>query len=203
MKDAHKKLDKDIESYTIDKEASKFKEERNSSKTLDSVIGAMRKEQEYLSGLHGKLLNDDHSQELTQAIRSAHKSASGNYIDELADIARYAHKNKILDTTQLGKYFKSNRDIMELHRDLGHVCHEHHTNIIDQHIKDLHTVGIVHHDNHKFECPIKYLQHWKNNVDHHLLPMEHIDHTLEKEHEHQNERVHTMSLGLYESYGTT
>jgi nucleoside-triphosphatase THEP1 len=43
LKYAHKKLDKDIEAYTITKEISKFREERNSQKTLSGIIGAMQK----------------------------------------------------------------------------------------------------------------------------------------------------------------
>jgi hypothetical protein len=133
---------------------------------------------------------------MTQAISSAHKIASGNHIDELSDMAKYIYQNKILDNNQFSKSLKSDRGILEVHKDLGHVCHEHNINIIDQHISKIRDYETVHHDNNKFECSIKYLQHWKNNVGNHIVSKEHIDHRLEQEHEHQNQRTHSMSLNL-------
>jgi len=154
---------------------------------ISDSIGAMHKEQKFLSSLHGNLRHNNHSEELTKAINAARKSESGNHMEALKDIALYVHQNKILDSAELEKHFRSGRDVMELHRDLSKICCDHHTNIINRHLDDISNYKVVHHDNCKFDCPIKYLQHWKNNVDHHLLLMDHINHTLE--HEHQNERV--------------
>jgi hypothetical protein len=157
----------------------------------------MRKEQEYLSGLYSNgLHHSDHSQELKQIISAAHEITSGNHIDKLLDRAQYIHQNEILDNSQLSKALKSDRGILEVHKELGHVCHEHNMNLIDHHISKINDHETVHHDNHKFDCAIKYLEHWKHNADNHIVSKEHIDHRLEQAHEHQNERTHTMSLDL-------
>ena len=196
LKSAHTQLDKDIEAHSINKQLSKQKEETNSARMISDALGAMHKQQQYLSGLEGNLRHANHSEELTKAINAASRSESSNHIEELTDLTRYLHKNKILDSTELGKYFRSDRDVMELHKDFSKICHDHDTNIINHHLNDIHNDKIVHYDNHRFDCPIKYLEHWKNKVDHHLLPMEHINHRLEQEHEHQNERERSISLDL-------
>ena len=35
-------------------------------------------------------------------------------------------------------------------------------------------------------CTISYLEHWKNNVDHQLIPIKKIDYRIEEEKKHEH-----------------
>ena len=72
----------------------------------------------------------------------------------------------------------------------------HHTNIINRHLDKLHDNLSVRHDGHKFECPIKYLEHWKNNVDHNLLPIKQINQIIKQEHNRQHEMEHSYTMDM-------
>ena len=198
LKAANTQLDKEIEEHQINKELSNLQEKRREAGTREEVLSIAKEQQEFLVGLHGNLRHDDHSEELIKTINDARRSETNNHITTVQDIAKYASENKVLNSEQLDNHFKSDKSITEMYKGLRRTCFEHHVNLINHHMDQFHHNGSIDHANQTFECPIKYLEHWKNNVDHHLLPIKQINQRIEQEHERQlqHEHAHTMDLHM-------
>lgn len=192
----YQKFDKTIEAHNINVNLMKIKEEKYNAKTPREALRAAHREQQFLSSLHGNLRHQDHNMELQHNINKAHQSELNKDMDRLREVAGYGYKSKIFSEQQLTKHFKSDCSISELHRDLSKICYNHHTNIINRHLDKLHDNLSVHHDGHKFECPIKYLEHWKNNVDHNLLPIKQINQIIKQEHNRQHEMEHSYTMDM-------
>jgi Ti-type conjugative transfer relaxase TraA len=192
----YQKLDKDIEAHNINVNLMKIKEEKYNAKTPRAALQAAHREQQFLSSLHGNLRHQDHNIGLLHNINKAHQSELNKDMDRLREVAGYGYKSKIFSEQELTKHFKSDCSISELHRDLSKICHNHHTNIINRHLDKLHDNLSVRHDGHKFECPIKYLEHWKNNVDHNLLPIKQINQIIKQEHNRQHEMEHSYTMDM-------
>jgi hypothetical protein len=192
----YQKLDKDIEAHNINVNLMKIKEEKYNAKTPRAALQAAHREQQFLSSLYGNLRHQDHNIELLHNISKAHQSESNKDMDRLREVAIYVYKSKIFSEQELTKHFKSDCSIGELHRDLSKICHNHHANIINGHLDKLHDNLSVRHDGHKFECPIKYLEHWKNNVDHNLLPIKQINQIIKQEHNRQHEMEHSYTMDM-------
>ena len=77
-----------------------------------------------------------------------------------------------------------------MHNDINSICHKHNCDIINGHYKKLSAGQFVMHQGHKFDCIVEYLEHWKENVNHNMLPIKHIDHVLERELDNQRELNH-------------
>jgi len=45
-------------------------------------------------------------------------------------------------------------------------------------------------------CPIKYLERWKNNVAHNLLPMKQINQIIKQEHNRQQQMEHSYTMDM-------
>jgi hypothetical protein len=92
-------------------------------------------------------------------------------------------------------YLKSDHDITEIHHNIRQDCFKYHRNMITDHYQQITSGKVIEHDGHKFDCPIKYLEHWKSNVDHSLIPIQsitreldhHIEQRLAQQMEHQHE----------------
>ncbi len=192
----YQKFDKTIEAHNINVSLMKIKEEKYNAKTPRDALRAAHREQQFLSSLHGNLRHQDHDIELLHNINKAHQSKLNKDMDRLREVAGYGYKSKIFSEQDLTKHFKSDCSISELHRDLSKICHNHHTNIINRHLDKLHDNLSVRHDGHKFECPIKYLEHWKNNVDHNLLPIKQINQIIKQEHNRQHEMEHSYTMDM-------
>lgn len=128
--------------------------------------------------------------------QSGGQSELNKDMDRLREVASYGYKSKIFSEQQLTKHFKSDCNISELHRDLSKICHNHHTNIMNRHLDKLHDNLSIHHDGHKFECLIKYLEHWKNNVDHNLLHIKQINQIIKQEHNRQHKMEHSYTMDM-------
>jgi Ti-type conjugative transfer relaxase TraA len=192
----YQKFDKNIEAHNINVNLMNIKEEKYNAKTPRDALRAAHREQKFLSSLYGNLRHQDHNIELLHNISKAHQSESNKDMDRLREVAIYGYKSKIFSEQELTKHFKSDCSIGELHRDLSKICHNHHTNIINRHLDKLHDNLSVRHDGHKFECPIKYLEHWKNNVDHNLLPIKQINQIIKQEHNRQHEMEHSYTMDM-------
>ena len=120
-----------------------------------------------------------------------------NEIGKLYDSAHYAYKEKIISTDDLTNRFKSDRYLDVIHNDINSICHKHHCDIINDHYKKLNTGHSVIYQGHKFDSVVEYLEHWKENVNHDMLPIKHIDHVIERELDRQREidhRHHELDL---------
>ncbi len=123
----HTKLDKDIESHNISSTLNRFKDAKQSAKTVDTMLGIINKEQKFLSSLHGNIkYPEDQSKALIDKCALAHKQQEGNNLDDLKDIANQAltsgaksQKELLIDLQQItdlkASHTKLDKDIENHH----------------------------------------------------------------------------------------
>jgi len=176
--------------YIIDRldELAKDKQQAN---TPQDALKALKREQEFLSSLHNNLNpSSDHDKQLLDHIQKAHEFKQSNEIGKLYDSAHYAYKEKIISADDLTDRFKSGHYLDVIHNDINSICHKHNCDIINDHYKKLSVGQPVIHQGHKFDCIVEYLEHWKDNVNHNMLPIKDIDHVIERELDRQREIDH-------------
>ena len=184
----NQKLDREVEAHSIHRTIAEIGKEKLNVKTPEAAMKLLQKEQDYLAGLHGNLEHDGHEKSLLNQIQQAHKFKANGAIHELYTTAHYAFKQKILSDDELTGHLKSNIAIDEIHKNISNTCYDHHCGTLREHCTKIHAGEIIHHDGHKFDNVINYLEHWKDNVDHKLLPIEKMDHFIERELGRQQEQ---------------
>lgn len=183
--------------YIIDR-LDELAKDKQKAKTPGDALKALKQEQEFLAGLHNNLNpSSDHGKQLLDHIQKAHEFKQSNEIGKLYDSAHYAYKEKIISADDLTDRFKSGHHLDVIHNDINSICHKHHCDIINDHYKKLSVGQPVVHQGHKFDCIVEYLEHWKENVNHNMLPIKHIDHVIERALDRQREidhRHHELDL---------
>jgi hypothetical protein len=76
---------------------------------------------------------------------------------------------------------KAPNDPRIIHQDVSKICYDHHCTLIKDHLHQISSGITITHDGHKFDSAIDYLDHFKKNVDHSLLPINQINKTIESE----------------------
>ena len=164
--------------------------DKQKAKTPQDVLKALKQEQEFLAGLHNNFNpSSDHSKQLLDHIQKAYEFKQSNEIGKLYDSAHYAYKEKIISADDLTDRFKSDHHLNVMHNDINSICHKHNCDIINDHYKKLSAGQPVIHQGHKFDCVVEYLEHWKENVNHNILPIKHIDYVIERELDRQREEI--------------
>lgn len=177
--------------YNIIDRLDELAKDKQKAKTPRDALKALKQEQEFLAGLHNNVNpSSDHSKQLLDHIQKAYEFKQSNEIGKLYDSAHYAYKEKIISADDLTDRFKSDHHLNVIHNDINSICHKHHCDIINDHYKKLSTGQPVIHQGHKFDCIVEYLEHWKDNVNHNMLPIKHIDHVIERELDRQREMDH-------------
>jgi Ti-type conjugative transfer relaxase TraA len=155
----------------------------------DALI-ALKREQEYLAELHNKLNPNEHSKELMHNIQKAYEVDQSGAIAKLYKTAYYANQQKIISPEELTEHFKSNNPIDNIHHNINRICYKYHCDILNDHCRKLVAGQSVMHQGQQFDCVVEYLEHWKDNVNHDMLPIKKMDHVIEqveriKEQDHQ------------------
>ena len=184
LKAAHKKLDKDIEAHTINKQLSQFKKDRNSHTSLTSVIDVMRKEQEYLSGLHSKLRHNDHDSQLMQSINSAHNQTKDNSFDNLNKAIQVIGRADFSDKDTVFNIVKNSSDPVDAHKNLVTTYHDYYMNKVHKALNHIEKSGRIKFDNQEFHCPLKLVQHISDTHNHEYAPHKEMQQLHNKIQEH-------------------
>jgi len=155
----------------------------------DALI-ALKREQEYLAELHDKLNPNEHSKEVMHNIQKAYEVDQSGAIARLYKTAYYANQQKIISPKELTEHFKSNNPVDDIHHNINSICYKHHCDILNDHCKKLVAGQSVMHQGQQFDCVVEYLEHWKDNVNHDMLPIKKMDHVIEqveriREQDHQ------------------
>ena len=153
------------------------KQKTNSPK--DALI-ALKREQEYLADLHNKLNPNDHSKELMHNIQKAYEADQSGAIAKLYKTSYYAHKQGTISSEELTEHFKSNNQVEDIHHNINRICYKYHCDILNDHCRQLVVGQSVTHQGKQFDCIVEYLEHWKNNVNHNMLPIKKMDHVIEQ-----------------------
>ena len=155
----------------------------------DALI-ALKREQEYLAELHNKLNPNEHSKELMHNIQKAYEVDQSGAIAKLYKTAYYANQQKIISPEELTEHFKSNNQVDDIHHNINRICYKHYCDILNDHCKKLVAGQSVMHQGQQFDCVVEYLEHWKDNVNHDMLPIKKMDQVIEqveriREQDHQ------------------
>jgi hypothetical protein len=90
LKEAHIKLDKDVEVHHISSTLDGLEQEKQEAKTPDKIFSAIGKEQEFLSGLHGNIKYPEQHADIVDRCELAHKQKEDNSLGDLREIANQA-----------------------------------------------------------------------------------------------------------------
>ena len=184
------------EKYHILNQIKDLKEAKQAAKTPKEAMIALINEQEFLSELRNEINPKDHSKKLVQNIEKAHETNQSGVIDKLYDAAYYAHKEKIISSDDLTDHFKSNNSVENIHNNINRICYKHHCQILKDHCNRINTGEVINHHGKKFDCVAEYLEHWKENVNHDMLPIKKMDQVIDQVHEQHREHGHHLSLDM-------
>ena len=196
LREFNQKLDQEVEAHNIHKNIVDIAKQKDKASNPKEVFQLLQKEQEYLAGLHGNLQHDGHDQSLINIIKQAHEFKVNNEMNNLLNTANYSFEAKILSRDELMTHFKSDNSIDKMHENISQLCYDHHRSLLTKHCNKIIAGETIKYQGQKFDCVVKYLEHWKEHVDHKLLPIEKIDHVIDQhlEHQRQMERSHSLSI---------
>ena len=118
-------------------------------------------------------------------------------LNQLLKTTSYAETTGILGQDKLIEHYKSTHNLDLIHEQIKQSCFKQHCKIITEHFNHINAGRTIDHDGHKFDCTTKYLEHWKSNVDHKLLPINNINNALEHNHQrNHNEMDHHHGMEM-------
>lgn len=177
----------------IDHNILRFRGEKAKIKTPKEAMLLLDKEQKFWISLENNVKWEGtiKAHEGTeQNIERAKFEREYNSLDKLYKVAKYAFKNKIIDERQLVKDLTADKKISEIHDYIIESCYKHNCKILTAHCNEIASGRVVEHEGHKFDSVDKYLEHWKANVDHKLIPIKQINVEIQRLREKQKEFGH-------------
>ena len=173
-----------------------FQEAKNKANTIKEVMVALVKEQQFLAGLHKQVNDQDHSQEVINSIQQAHDAQQLGGMTKLHEAARYAYKEKMMTPKELTDHLKLNHSVNDIHNNINQICYKRHCQILTKHCNQIQKGYMVEHQGHKFNCIAEYLEHWKDNVHHDMLPIKQINKQIDRVREMQIEQSHKRHISM-------
>ena len=144
--------------YYISDHLEEFEQSRANAKTPTEAVQNMHLEQRFLSGFHGNLkYPEDHSPELLNSIKTAHKNDQENTIGQLSKLITFLEKNANIESTM--KIFKESNSPVVAHKNLIAEYHAKSVEKIHAGLSLLDKGQSFTLDNKHFDCPIKFLDH--------------------------------------------
>jgi len=193
----HKCSESQIEQKHINSTLANINKEKQEAKTPQEIMKILSKEQAFLSSLDKRASKaPEYNANLLKDIENAHLNCQQNTFDQLSTITNYVHHAKILSEDKILEHLRSTRDIETIHEQIKQSCFKQHCETITEHYRHIEAGRTIEHDGHKFDCNIKYLEHWKSNVDHRLLPMNNINEALEHHHQQSHDEIDHRHHGI-------
>lgn len=174
----------------IDHNILRFKSERAQVKNPQEAMKLLDKEQNFWLALESELKSKNiiKAQEwVGNSIAQAKVDQKADSVDQLYNVAKYAFKNKIIDEGHLVKELTLDKKLSEIHDHLTKTCYDHNCRVLTKHCNEIARGATIEHEGLKFDDVHVYLSHWKENVDHKLIPIKQINteiRELQKQLEH-------------------
>jgi Ti-type conjugative transfer relaxase TraA len=194
-------LDKAFEYHNIESNLSKFREEKGQAQTSEVVIKVIAKEQEFLSNLHDNLkYPESYSDKSLEAIKQA-RIGKDTIMQDLQQVTSHILSHQVMSQEDLLKSLQDDKDAHFLTTELTKICQDHYSSVVHNNIKQIINHG---HDEplkigkHKFDCPIKYLEHEINNPTHAYADIARFKRNIPRvqEHLHQMELAKGLNKGM-------
>ena len=186
LKASHTKLDKDIENHKISSTLNKFKDAKQSARTVDSMLGIISKEQKFLSKLHGNIkYPEDQSKTLIDKCALAHKQIKDNSFDDLNKALNTIGKTNFADQNTVFNIVKKSSDPAEAHKNLITAYHDHFMGKVHKGLHHIEESGRIKFDNQEFHCPLKLVQHITDTHNHEYAPhkeMQQLHNKIQEQH---------------------
>jgi hypothetical protein len=198
-KEAHVKLDKDIEANDIRSNLKEIAVEKRTAITATAALHAIKKEPNYLGGLHGNIkYPEHHDDKLIDSINNAHKLQKSSAMNDLSKATQFLDKAKFSDSNSIANIIKHSDDPMDAHKTLITKYHDHILSQVHKALDIIEEKGhltINRHDNsHKFDCPTKFMEYMTNEHTHEYTPHKQLQQIQNKVIEHH--KMLEMSKGM-------
>lgn len=149
-----------IEARYVNSTLASITQEKQEAKTSGQIIDVIKKEQEFLINLNGNLKYPERcNKQLTLAIQSAIKNEREDAVGQLSKISSFVQSKNIKTEDQVTKILRQATDPMTAHKTLLNTYQDHFLKRVQKGLNMIEKHDSVTLDNHKFECPIKFLEH--------------------------------------------
>ena len=196
LKEIHRKLDQDIEAHHINSTLASIEKEKQEAKTSDQVIDTLKKEQKFLTQLHGTLKYPEyHGQILALSIQNAMKNEHDNVIVQLHKLSSFVQSKNFKTKEEITKILKDTIDPMATHKTL---LKEYHDDFIKEVGKGLTTLNKGERfkiDGHSISCPVKFMEHIVKTRTHEYEPHHGIQQIQNKVIEQQKHLEMSKDMG--------
>ena len=198
LKETYVSLDQAFELHHIRSNLNSFREEKAEAKTPNEIIGIIAKEQEYLSNLSDNLKYPAAiSSTLLNSVKNA-QERKDTIVQELHQLTTHILKNQVMQEQDLVKSLQSDKDIHATSTELTKICKNHHNSIVIKNVNSIIRQKHLEIHGHKFDCPIKYLEHEIVNPAHAYADIARLKRDIPRvqEHLHKMELAKEMSKGM-------
>lgn len=192
----YNKLDKSCEEHEIKATIDKLEKHTQFQKTPQQLMQSLEKEQEYLSSLHNNLRHHDHDNKLLYKIKAAQHNIESGKLDDIYHTAHYTTKSNILSQKSLAGHLKCSHNLEIIDKRINDICYKHHCKTLTKHCNQMDEGKVIHHNGTKFDNHIKYLEHWKENVDHKLLPIKQMNKIIQEHIQMQQSLNKSKSMDM-------
>ena len=129
LKEAHTKLDTDIEVHHINSTLDNSAIQKQEAKAPEEILSIITKEQEFLSGLHGNIKYPAvHNLALLDKCKLAHKQKEDNVLHDLKAVAYQSLASGAKSENELVSDLQRVTDLKEAHTNLDKDIEAHHIN---------------------------------------------------------------------------
>ncbi|MCF8494789.1 MAG: hypothetical protein K9G65_05310 [Rickettsiaceae bacterium] len=128
LKEMHKKLDQDIEAHHVNSTLEAVEKEKQEAKTSDHVINTLKKEQEFLTQLHGNQKYPERDLNITARAKLANELKQENLYKILKSLAKTTLATGAKTAESLVKELQQTTDLKMTHKKLDQGIEAHHIN---------------------------------------------------------------------------
>ena len=165
IKATHETLEKNCESHSIQTNINIFSKIKAEAISPHELLDVVTKEQIFLANLYPNLKYKDQMNNQFSAIKLAHENQQNNVMHDLSKVVTHVLANDIIPAQELMKSL-ANEDINATTKELTKTCQDHYSNIVNKNLNLFIKNTIVEINGHKYDCPVKYLEHEIANPAH-------------------------------------
>lgn len=175
-----------IEARYVNSTLANITEEKQEAKTSVQIINVIKKEQEFLSNLHGNLKYSERcNARLELAIESAIKNEREDAIAQLSKISSFIQSKNVKTKKEVTKILRQATDPMTAHETLLNAYQDHFLKRVQKGLSMIEKHDSVTLDNRKFECSIKFLEHIAKTYANEYMPHNELNRMQAKAVEHE------------------
>ncbi len=148
-----------LEAEYINSTLAQIGKEKQEAKTPEKAIGLLKKQQEFLAGLHGNLKYPEYySKSFLVSIKHAEKNQRENAISQLHKLAEFVQNKQFKTAEEITKILKNSSNPMQTHKNLLQSYQENFIGNIHKGLRMLEKGETFKLDKQSISCPMKFLE---------------------------------------------